>query len=169
MLSGNDDIQACNSTWLIYIIFAQTFGAYQTCACMSSNWSSGAGYIDFQVAEFNGANGVYLYWSAGTATSCIVLLAGMLYIVHEYCTQSHLSTEDYQRAMQGLRLTRRYKKHTRFIRWVPDITIRLGKRFGALFGIGSMSRGQPERKSLIWTVNYTKRISLDPLQTGEEP
>ncbi|KAL9613821.1 MAG: hypothetical protein Q9167_001668 [Letrouitia subvulpina] len=40
--------EVANAIWLIYIIFAQTFGAYQTCDCMASNWGSIGGYIDFQ-------------------------------------------------------------------------------------------------------------------------
>ena len=136
---------------------------------MSSNWSWGGGYLDFQVAEFYSANGVYVYWSAGTATSCVALTAGMIYVVHEYCTQSHLMTEDYPRAMQGLRITRAYKKYTRFIFWVPDMVIRIGKRTGALFGFGSMVRGEPERKSLIWSAYCNKRPGTSDMQTSVEP
>lgn len=31
------------------------------------------------------------------------MAGGLIYIVIEYCTQSHLSTEDYGRAMTGLK------------------------------------------------------------------
>lgn len=40
----------------------------------------------------------------------------MVYIVAEYCTQSHLSTEEYQAASQGLLWTRRFKKRTVWFR-----------------------------------------------------
>ena len=46
--------EVANAIWLIYIICAQTFGAYQTCDCMASNWSYQGGYIDFQTfAAYN--------------------------------------------------------------------------------------------------------------------
>ena len=38
-----------NTVWLAYIVFAQTFGAYQTCNCQASTWGSNGGYLDFQV------------------------------------------------------------------------------------------------------------------------
>ena len=39
-----------NTTWLCYIILAQTFGWYRNCKCMSSVWGGSGGYIDFAVA-----------------------------------------------------------------------------------------------------------------------
>ena len=94
--------EAFNTAWLMYIIFAQTFGSYQTCKCMSSNWASGqGGYIDFSTYDVYVAAGVYVYWGAATALSCFVMSCGLIYVVIEYCTQSHISTEDYGRAMQG--------------------------------------------------------------------
>ena len=36
-----------NTAWLTYIVLAQTFGAYRSCRCMSSNWGTGKGYVDF--------------------------------------------------------------------------------------------------------------------------
>ncbi len=59
---------------------------------------------------------VKLYWGFGTAVSCLSLTAGLLYIVIEYCTQSHLSTEDYKSAAKGLKMTRRFRKYTAWIR-----------------------------------------------------
>lgn len=38
-----------NTVWLAYIVFAQAFGSYQTCDCMSSTWSNIGGYLDFQM------------------------------------------------------------------------------------------------------------------------
>lgn len=40
--------EAANTVWLAYVVFAQTFGAYQTCDCMASTWGTGGGYLDFQ-------------------------------------------------------------------------------------------------------------------------
>ena len=48
--------------------------------------------------------------------SCAVLVVGLIYIVAEYCTQSHLATEDYASACQGIKWTRRFKKYTYWFR-----------------------------------------------------
>lgn len=55
-------LEIFNTGWLIYTIFAQTFGAYQTCDCLSSDWASSGGYIDFQTYSYYRGNGIYLYW-----------------------------------------------------------------------------------------------------------
>lgn len=92
--------EIANTAWLTYIIFAQTFGAYQTCTCMASTWSRRGGFIDFETADDYKAHGIYVSWGLSTALSIFVMSAGLAYIVHEYCTQSHFSTEDYGRAMK---------------------------------------------------------------------
>lgn len=38
--------EVINTGWLTYIIFAQTFGAYQTCDCIAKMWT-GESYINF--------------------------------------------------------------------------------------------------------------------------
>lgn len=38
-----------NTVWLAYIVFAQTFGSYQTCDCEGSTWGRNGGYLDFQL------------------------------------------------------------------------------------------------------------------------
>ena len=40
-----------NTTWLCYIVLAQTFGWYKNCKCQSSVWGTHGGYIDFAVAD----------------------------------------------------------------------------------------------------------------------
>lgn len=153
--------EAFNTAWLMYIIFAQTFGSYQTCECMSSNWAAGqGGYIDFSTYDVYVAAGVYVYWGAGTALSCFVMACGLIYIVLEYCTQSHISTEDYGRAMQGLRMTRWFRKHTRFIRFVPNHTIRLGKLLFWKLNGGRSRRG---RRSLVWTEHTEHHVRLNAM------
>lgn len=39
-------IEVINTIWLIYIVVAQTFGAYNTCVCHTSHWGN-QDYIDF--------------------------------------------------------------------------------------------------------------------------
>ena len=153
--------EAFNATWLTYIIFAQTFGSYQSCECMSSNWGVGqGGYIDFATYNVYVAAGVYVYWGAATALSCFVMACGLSYIVIEYCTQSHISTEHYERAMQGLKMTRWFRKHTRFIRFVPNHTIRLGKLLFWKLNGGRSRRG---RRSLVWTEHTEPHVRLNAM------
>ena len=142
--------EVTNTAWLAYIIFAQTFGSYQTCGCIASNWAGGPNAIDFSTAADYKAHGIYVYWGASTALSITVMSAGLAYIVHEYCTQSHFSTEDYGRAMQGLRMTRWWKKHTRYIKIIPDLVIRFGKLCFFKISGGKSRQG---RRSLIWTAD----------------
>ena len=71
------------------------------------------------------ANGVKYYWGFGTAISCITMAVGLSYVVNEYCTQSHLSTEDYESAAEGLRTTRRFKKYTIWFRHLVSSTATL--------------------------------------------
>lgn len=35
-----DPSEAINAGWLVYIVIAQTFGWYQSCGCMASDWGS---------------------------------------------------------------------------------------------------------------------------------
>ena len=47
---------------------------------------------------------------------------GLAYIVAEYCTQSHLATENYEDACEGMKLTRRVKKYTYWLRSLLDLS-----------------------------------------------
>lgn len=114
-----------NSTWLAFLVCAQTFGADQNCDCFSSNWGPGDGYVDFQIyVQYKGFN-VFYYWSFGTALSVIVMSASIAFIIYEYCTQSHLSSEDYDQAMQGLRMVRSFKRHIIWCYKIPASIIRM--------------------------------------------
>ena len=75
--------------------------------------------------------------------------AGLAYIVVEYCTQGHLSTEHYGRAMHGLKQTRRFKRYTLVFRAIPDMAIKAGKR---LFRVSRHGERRPSRRSLVWTM-----------------
>ena len=78
-----------------------------------------------------------------------VMTGGLAYIAVEYCTQSHLSTEHYGRAMRGLKHTRRFKRFTLVFRAIPDLVIRAAK---LLSYKSSRGRTRPGRRSLVWTV-----------------
>ena len=77
-----------NMIWAAYMIMAQTVGAFQNCACMTSSWAGNGGYLDF--TEYVAANtqSVAVYWIEGTVITCVVMSAGMGYIVLEVM-QSH--------------------------------------------------------------------------------
>ena len=88
-----------------------------------------------------------------------------VFVVLEYTTQSHLSTEDYEDAMRGLRRTRKFKKHTAWLRDVPDYIIDIFMRIWSKAS-GSKAKytrdhqagrySQGGRRSLLWTWS-TKR------------
>jgi len=61
---------------------------------MASNWAKTGGYIDFQIYAYYVASGLFVYWGAATALSITVMSAGLAYVVHDYYTQSHFSTEN---------------------------------------------------------------------------
>lgn len=137
--------EVTNAGWLIYILGAQTFGLYQTCACWASSWASGGGYIDFGTATFFRNRGVLICWSGGSLLSCTVMSFSFLYIVAEWCSQSHLWTANYEEARAGLKWTRRFKRYTVWLRCIPDWFINGVKIHRPSF-LGE-KRG---RRSLVW-------------------
>ena len=60
--------------------------------------------------------------------------------------------------MQGLRQTRWYKKHTRFLRFVPNHVEKLAKLIWSKLNAGKSMRN---RRSLVWTAGVKKRMSLN--------
>jgi hypothetical protein len=136
-----------NTAWLMYIVLAQTFGWYRTCRCMSSVWGGGGGWIDFEDMDYYRAHGVVLYWASGTALSCTLLFVPVLFIVAEWCEQSHLSTENYDNASRGLRRTRSWKKWTMPFRDGPEWVIEVVKGLRRTL-FGRKFRGG--RRSLVW-------------------
>ena len=132
---------------------------------MASTWAKDGDFIDFQTYAYYAAQGVYFYWGVATGLSVFVMSIGLTYVVTEYCTQSHISTEDYDRAMQGLRMTRWFKKNTGFVRVLPDMMIKAGK---LLFHKVSGGRSRPGRRSLVWTAE-TQMYRLGRLRYRMNP
>lgn len=135
-----------NCGWLCYMIAAQTFGSYQNCDCMASLWGPGGGYMDFEDYNYYIGSGIAFYWGFGTALSISIMAISFAFIIWEWCTQSHLSSENYKKAAAGLKTTRRFKKYTYYIRNLTDTVIELVKRLfrGSRDGV----RG---RRSVLWT------------------
>lgn len=92
------------------------------------------------------------------------MAVGFAFVVTEYCTQSHLSTEDYEDAVRGLRRTRRFKKYTFLFRGIPEYLIEVAKRVCHKFFSRHVRGG---RRSLMWT--WKTRSSAIPIIVIEEP
>jgi len=45
-------LELINTVWLIYIVLAQTVGAFVNCNCQTSRWSSSGGYMDLAQWDF---------------------------------------------------------------------------------------------------------------------
>ncbi|PUU81424.1 hypothetical protein B9Z19DRAFT_971741, partial [Tuber borchii] len=97
-----------NFCWLVYIIFAQTFGIYNNCRCKSSVWG-GAGYVDFEGVPYYKSYHIERSWMLGTLITCVFLGIGLVYVVEQWCTQSFLWTQDWESAMNGLLRVRLWK------------------------------------------------------------
>ena len=107
--------EVANGAWLVWSQIAQVVGIYNTCKCKCSNYRLGGGYIDFNVVDDPNANTALPFWIAGTALGCCVMVICFSFIAWEWVTQSHMSSENYQDAMAGLRTTRRFKQWTKWL------------------------------------------------------
>ena len=134
------------------------------CLCFAS-------FIDLYGLRYDyyRAHGVSYYWAAGTGLSIGIMGVAFAFVVIEYCTQSHLSTENYADAMQGLKRTRQFKKYTAWLRDVPDFIINIIKRLWSRtwrrrstryshdFHAAGGRYGQGGRRSLLWTWTTRRR------------
>lgn len=82
-------------------------------------------------------------------------------IVFEYCTQSHLSTVDYEESRKGLRWTRWFKKHTYLFQSIPRTCIGCGIHL-CLKIMGR--KALHERRSLLWTWKTQEQGVLPTLE-----
>lgn len=160
-------LEAFNAAWLVYIVVAQTWGFYKTCDCVTSNWGSTGGYLDFRVQDV-ARTWVEAYWLTGTLLTSSVMGFSMFYITVEWCQQSFLSTEDYDDARQGLRMTRIYRHWTFPFRSLSRLLSRFTfdpmERFAVAIGLVKY-----RQKTLLWTKIHTHDpdIALPaPLQTS---
>ena len=149
-------LEVLNTLWLCYLILGQTFGLYNTCECMSSMWAPGGGYVDFTQWDYSTAPAIEHYWITGTCLTCIIMGLGMIYICIEWCVQAHLSTEDYDDAMKGLKNTRRFRRLTFRMRYPASAAVLLINRLLRAMKM----RKSHERKTLVWTKSsrYTPSI-----------
>ena len=121
--------------------------------------------MDFETYAYYRENGVKYYWGFGTGVSCVFLAVGLIYVVVEYCTQSHLSTEDYHSAAQGLRTTRWFKKYTVWLRIPGNLLAKCMHK--VTFGMFKSSL-----KGLVWdsrTKDERLRMKRAPVVEGQAP
>jgi hypothetical protein len=129
---------------------AQVFGWYKTCDCMTSNWAGGGGYLDFSQQDQSNSLWVAWCWTSGTVLTATVMGLSMFYITVEWCQQSFLSTEKYEDAMSGLRMTRTYRRWTLFARHMSRATLtQVGK---LALAVGLIKK---RHKTLMWTKHHT--------------
>ncbi|KAI4677090.1 uncharacterized protein J4E88_006897 [Alternaria novae-zelandiae] len=126
------------------------------------NWAGGGGYLDFSQQFTSNGYGITLTWVSGTSLTASVMGLSMFYITVEWCQQSHLSTEDYDDAMEGLRLTRKYRLRTMHARRISRATLaqlgKLGFAIGKLINV--VGADKKPRKTLMWTWDTTKKPVL---------
>lgn len=156
-------LEFANMVWLCYLLMAQTIGAFNNCACMTSSWGRYGGYLDFTQADQADSLSVAEYWVEGTVITCVFMGAGMVYVTAEvsmllcrilrvltggqWLIQAHLSTEDYEDAATGLVRVRRFRRLTQWV-WYPSrIFVDLITSMMFVCGL----RKSRERKVLVWS------------------
>jgi hypothetical protein len=158
-------LDVVNTAWLMYIVSAQTFGWYRKCSCFASTWAGGGGYIDFESNVSYKAHGVSIYWGAGTALSLIALSLAVLFIIAEWCSQSHLSTMNYEAAKRGLRRTRSWKYHTAWLRRAPNAIFEsMVAVCCSMIGLISKTKSANcGKQSLVWSANVKTNRHSPPI------
>lgn len=73
-------LEFANMVWLCYLLVAQTIGAFNNCACMTSSLGGYGGYMDFTQAHQADSPRVAEYWIEGTIITCVFMGLGMVYI-----------------------------------------------------------------------------------------
>ena len=131
---------------------------YRTCNCVTSTWAGAGGYLDFSVQDTSNSKWVLYYWTAGTVLTASVMFFSLFYITVEWCQQSFLSTEDYEDAMQGLRMTRSYRQYTFFARLAARFVTKftLDPLEWLAYKVGLIKTMQ---NTLVWT----KKHDWDPI------
>jgi hypothetical protein len=160
-------LECCNMIWACYLVFAQTIGAFNNCACMTSSWDGSGGYLDFTQFNVTDSPLVAKYWIQGTVITCVVMGLGMGYIVLEVCLtilictrhviqtdtplqwliQAHLSTEDYKDAMTGLQRVRRFRRFSQWLRYPLSLFVSLINSLLEVFRF----RRTADTKVLAWS------------------
>ncbi|UPX12501.1 uncharacterized protein EKO05_0003046 [Ascochyta rabiei] len=149
-------LESTNLVWACYLLVAQTLGAFNNCACMTSSWGGFGGYLDFTQTNVAKSVAVREYWIIGTVTTCAVMGLGMSYIVLEWLVQAHLSTEDYDNAMNGLRRVRKFRYVTLWIKYPLDWLVYIV----SIMLNACQVRGLNDRRIVMWTRDCTLKPEI---------
>lgn len=151
-------VELFNTVWLIYIVLAQTFGAYSNCNCITSRYGFHGGYVDLGQANTTNNKFVQYYWAGGTSLSCAILGIGLIYVVTEWCLQSHISTETVKNARRGLRKTRWFRRSMYWPRrFARKTTVFINNLVAAIWSVPKNSR----QKTLFWSKTVTFDYATD--------
>lgn len=144
--------EAINTIWTVFISLAQTLGIYESCECKTNHWGFPGTYIDMSHQDQTPSDEIIEYWLTGTILASVILGASCAFMVDQWCAQSHISTSDYRKALQGLRRTRKYLRLTSGFRIGPEkLTILFRKVLSFL------TLGKWKRKHLRWSVKQKSR------------
>ncbi|KAI9665873.1 MAG: hypothetical protein M1821_003808 [Bathelium mastoideum] len=149
-------LEIINFLWILYIAFGQTIGAFRSCTCMTNSWGSRHGYMDFTTWNATNSAWVWWYWTTGTVIATTTLCLAMAFVVVEWCTQSHLSSQNYENAYKGLVRTRRFKRMIGVIYTALCFPAYPFARIGSYFR-GPASSDATGQRSLKWTMAVTYR------------
>lgn len=139
-------------SWLLYMVIAQSAGLYNTCWCLG--WE---GWFNFAMAKSWTGPNVKGHWITALCLTLIIMLVSFAFIIAEWCTQSHMATHNYEKAMRGLARTRTFKWLTSPIREAIDFVI---TKFKMLIG--------KKRRSLVWKQGHKQDPDIKVL-TGLVP
>jgi hypothetical protein len=149
-------LELFNMAWLVYMLFAQTIGAFVNCNCQTSIWGGGGGYLDFSQWQYSNSMELAQFWITGTVISAFFMGIGLMYIVLEWCLQAHLSTESYKDAMNGLWRVRRFRRFTFWLRFPASLVVLIVNNIARKLGL----RKSRKRKTLIWKRNEKQVTQL---------
>ena len=115
--------------------------------------------MDFNSQDGYTELGIDGIWASSTAIACIPMVIAFVYIVVEWCMQSHLSTVDYEKAGRGLSRTRIFRRLINPIQHGLYLTSILISTIWRKTVPKSMAR--PKKSALIWTSR--PRITIQPV------
>ncbi len=135
------EILSCS--YLLFLLLGQPIGLFNSCACLNGRKNvHGKIFVSLDAPV------------TGTKDIAVILLVGCLplmlvpYAMYIWCTQSFLSSYDYNKAMSGLKRVRRWR-HVNRGKWLTGFVravCRLGWNTGA--GVADASAEAAERRRL---------------------
>lgn len=77
---------------------------------MTSNWTPVGGYLDWAQYKNTDTPLIHITWPVGTSLGISVMGLSLLWVVEQWCVQSHMSTENYTDAQIGLHRVRWFRR-----------------------------------------------------------